>query len=52
MVAPTLLGPLERASLNHWLVYSRYQVSFPGGKAWPGRDADHSPPSSAKAVNE
>jgi hypothetical protein len=25
---------------------------FPGGKAQPGRDADHSPPSSAEAVNE
>jgi hypothetical protein len=25
---------------------------FPGGKARPGRDADHSPPSSAEAVNE
>jgi hypothetical protein len=25
---------------------------FPGGKAWPGRDADHSPPSSAEVVNE
>jgi hypothetical protein len=24
----------------------------PGGKARPGRDADHSPPSSAKVVNE
>jgi hypothetical protein len=24
----------------------------PGVKAWPGRDADHSPPSSAKVVNE
>jgi hypothetical protein len=23
---------------------------FPGGKARPGRDADHSPPSSAKVV--
>jgi hypothetical protein len=22
--------------------------SFPGGKAWPGRDADHSSPSSVK----
>jgi hypothetical protein len=22
--------------------------SFPGGKAWPGRDADYSPPFSAK----
>jgi hypothetical protein len=25
---------------------------FPGGKARPGRDADHSPPSSAEAENE
>jgi hypothetical protein len=25
---------------------------FPGDKAWPGRDADHSPPSSAKVKNE
>jgi hypothetical protein len=25
---------------------------FPGGKPWPGRDADHSPPSSAEVVNE
>jgi hypothetical protein len=25
---------------------------FPGAKAWPGRDADHSPPSSAEHENE
>jgi hypothetical protein len=25
---------------------------FPGSKAWPGRDADHSPPSSAEVVKE
>jgi hypothetical protein len=25
---------------------------FPGGKARPGRDVDHSPPSSAEVVNE
>jgi hypothetical protein len=25
---------------------------FPGGKARPGRDADHSPPSGAKVKNE
>jgi hypothetical protein len=25
---------------------------FPEGKARPGRDADHSPPSSAEVVNE
>jgi hypothetical protein len=27
-------------------------VLSPGGKARPGRDADHSPPSSAEVVNE
>jgi hypothetical protein len=26
--------------------------SFPGGKVWPGHDADHSPPSSAEVKNE
>jgi hypothetical protein len=26
--------------------------TFPGAKARPGRDADHSPPSSTDAVNE
>jgi hypothetical protein len=26
--------------------------SFPGAKAQPGRDADHSPPSSAEVENE
>jgi hypothetical protein len=26
--------------------------SFPGGKAQPGRDADHLPPSSAEVKNE
>jgi hypothetical protein len=26
--------------------------SFPGGKTRPGRDADHSPPSSAEVENE
>jgi hypothetical protein len=25
---------------------------FPGGKARPGRDTDHSPPSNAEVVNE
>jgi hypothetical protein len=25
---------------------------FPGGKARPGRDADHSPPSNVEVVNE
>jgi hypothetical protein len=25
---------------------------FPGGKAWPGRDADHSPPSSVEVKYE
>jgi hypothetical protein len=26
--------------------------SFPGGKGWQGRDADHSPPSSAEVKKE
>jgi hypothetical protein len=26
--------------------------SFPGVKEWPGRDADHQPPSSAEVKNE
>jgi hypothetical protein len=26
--------------------------SFPGGKAWAGRDSDHSPPSRVEVVNE
>jgi hypothetical protein len=25
---------------------------FPGGKAWPGRDADHLPPSGAEVKHE
>jgi hypothetical protein len=32
------------------LLYSGYRGPFPGGKAWPGRDADHSPPSTAEVV--
>jgi hypothetical protein len=34
------------------LLYNGYRGPFPGGKARPGRDADHSPPSSAEVVNE
>jgi hypothetical protein len=34
------------------LLYSGYCGPFPGAKAWPGHDADHSPPSSAKVENE
>jgi hypothetical protein len=35
------------------LMYNGYRGSFPrGGKARPGRDADHSPPSSAEVENE
>jgi hypothetical protein len=26
--------------------------TFPGAEAWPGRDADHSPPSSVEVENE
>jgi hypothetical protein len=34
------------------LLYNGHRESFPRGKARPGRDADHSPPSSAEVVNE
>jgi hypothetical protein len=35
----------------HSLPYNGYRV-FPGGKVRPGRAADHSPPSSAKVLEE
>jgi hypothetical protein len=34
------------------LLYNGYRGPFPGGKKRPGRDADHSTPSSAEVVNE
>jgi hypothetical protein len=34
------------------LLYNGYRGPFPGGKARPGRDADHSPPSSAEVKTE
>jgi hypothetical protein len=36
----------------NWLLSNGYRGPFPGGKARPGRDADHSPPSSAEVKNE
>jgi hypothetical protein len=38
---------------RHWgPLSSLYRGSFPGAKSRPGRDADHSPPSSAEVENE
>jgi hypothetical protein len=38
---------------NHPASYSMSSGGpFLGGKAWPGREADHSPPSSAEVKNE
>jgi hypothetical protein len=34
------------------LLSNGYRGPFPGSKARPGRDADHSPPSSAEVKNE
>jgi len=33
------------------LLQNGYRL-FPGGKVWPGRAADHSPPSSAAVMEE
>jgi hypothetical protein len=43
---------LSRSTLGpRSLLYYGYRV-FPGGKERPGRDADHSPPSSAVVMKE
>jgi hypothetical protein len=34
------------------ILLCKYTRPYPGGKARPGRDADHSPPSSAEVENE
>jgi hypothetical protein len=49
-------GEIFRACPDrHWvppsLLYSGHRA-FPGGKVGPGRDADHSPPSSAEIMEE
>jgi hypothetical protein len=55
-VADFLLAPASRPALGptqppiQWVMGTG--GSFPGGKARPGRDADHSPPSSAEVKNE
>jgi hypothetical protein len=42
---------LDRPWVPPSLLYNEYRV-FPGGKERPGRDADHSLPSSAVVMNE
>jgi hypothetical protein len=54
--AETKIFPLSSVSRpplepTHSLLYNGCQGSFPRGKARLGRDADHSPPSSAKVMN-
>jgi hypothetical protein len=47
-----LLAPAS-GSRAHPAFYTVGTVGpFPGGKTWPGRDADHSPPSSAEVKYE
>jgi hypothetical protein len=41
----------DRPSGSPSLLYNGYRV-FPGGKARPGRAADHLPPSSAEVMKE
>jgi hypothetical protein len=44
---------VQTGSGAHWASYTMGTGgSFPGGKARPGRDADHSPPSSAEVKKE
>jgi hypothetical protein len=43
--------PPDRPWDPHSLLYNGYRV-FPGDKVRPGRDADHSPPSSAEVLEE
>jgi hypothetical protein len=47
-----IISPAHIILLPPSLLYNGYRGSFPGAKARPGRDADHSPPSSAEVVNE
>jgi hypothetical protein len=44
---------IQTGSVAHPVSYTKgTRGSFPGGKAWPGYDADHSPPSSAEVKKE
>jgi hypothetical protein len=47
---------ITNSIIYYWAHPASYPMgtggSFPGGKARPGRDADHSPPSSAEIKNE
>jgi hypothetical protein len=46
-------SPAGAKDFSSSLLYNGYWGSFPRGvKARPGRDADHSPPSSAEVENE
>jgi hypothetical protein len=46
------LASVSRPALGSSLLYNGYRGSFPGSKARPGSDADHSPPSSSDVENE
>jgi hypothetical protein len=51
-----MIFPLASVSRQRWgppsLLYNGHRGSFARGKALPGRDAYHSPPSSAEVKNE
>jgi len=47
-----IFRPFQTGPGAHPASCKMYTVSFPGGKVWPGRAADHSPPSSVTVMEE
>jgi hypothetical protein len=45
-------GSVDPIFVNNKYAHNNSGFRFPRGKARPGRDADHSPPSNAEVENE
>jgi hypothetical protein len=48
----TVASNMSVDGVVEWIISRSLYLFSPGVKARPGRDADHSPPSSAEVVNE